>query len=164
MLANLGQACRYMGAQVRRIADAGAGHVVVVGPYNLGRSVWVRGSANESLLEAASSQFNQQMLVSVVDLGQKVLYVDAALYFNLVTASPPSYDLAEAQKIGCTSVDPGPGIGIGPNQVNSFLCTNNTLSAPNAQNAYVFADAIYPTPHAHRLFGEYAWNRVRERW
>ena len=163
-LANAAQAGRDLGAQIRRLVEAGANHVVVVGPYNLGRSPWVRKTEHEGFLEAATSRFNEQMLVSVVDLGENVLYVDAALYFNLVTSSPAGYDLLNAEVEACTSVDPGPGIGIGANQVNSNLCTSATIASGVDPTYYLFADRIYPTPRGHRLFGEYAFNRIRERW
>lgn len=163
-LENATQAGRALGAQVRRLVDAGASHVVVVGPYNLGRSAWMRHTPNEGLLEAISSRFNERMLVSIVDLGQHVLYVDAALYFNLVTSSPASYDLNNGEAPACISVDPGPGIGIGNGEVNSSMCHGGTIAAGADPNYYLFADRIYPTGRGHRLFGEYAFNRIRERW
>ena len=163
-LAAVQQAGIALGAQVRRLVDAGATHVVVVGPYNLGRSLWVRGGPQESMVEALSSRFNQQMLVSIVDLGDKVLYVDAALYFNLVTSAAASYDVTDAVDSACTSVDPGPGIGIGNGQVNSNLCTTSTLAAGIDRTRYLFADRVYPTPRGHQLFGDYALGRIRDRW
>lgn len=167
MLVALGQAGRDLGAQVRRLVEAGARHVVVVGPYDLGRSPWgVQDQQAKPLLEAAVARLNEQMLVSVVDLGANVLYVDLALYFNLVTSSPANYDIDEDEVAVCNSVDPGPGIGTGPNQVNSYLCTPSTLTlkAGLSHDEYLFADRVYPTPRGHRLFGEYAYNRIKERW
>jgi outer membrane lipase/esterase len=163
MLANLGQAGRDLGAQVRRLVDAGGEHVVVVGPYNLGRSAWATQLSQGALMEAASSRFNQQMLVSIVDLGADVLYVDAALLFNLATATPGNFDLNDATTVVCTSVDPGPGIGTGAGQVNSNLCTPSTLLAVDPVR-FLFADRVYPTPRGHRIFGDYANTRIRERW
>jgi outer membrane lipase/esterase len=49
-------------------------------------------------------------------------------------------------------------------QINSALCNTNTIVSGVDYNRYVFADRVYPTPQAHRLFGEYAYNRVRARW
>jgi len=164
MLARVGQAGQDLGAQVRRLVQAGAAQVVVVGAYNLGRSPWVKGSANEALLTEASSRFNEQMLVSIVDLGANVLYVDAALYLNLITSTPGAYSLNDSTTVLCTSVDPGPGIGIGTGQVSSGLCTPGTLVAGLDPEKYAFADRVYPTPRVHRLFGEYAYTRIRERW
>jgi outer membrane lipase/esterase len=163
MLERVGQAGRDLGAQARRLSQAGARQIVVVGPYNLGRSPWARMSAQVALLTDASSRFNDQFLISVVDLGATVLYVDAALYFNLVTSAPTAYALSNATDPACNSVDPGPGIGTGSGQVNSWYCTTSTLVAVDAQ-AYVFADRVYVTPASHRLFGEYALGRIRSRW
>jgi phospholipase/lecithinase/hemolysin len=165
MLANIGQAGRDLGGQVRRLVEAGALYVVVVGPYNLARSPWgVKETQLTSLLEDASSRFNEQLLISVVDLGKTVLYVDAALYFNLVTSSPDNYAIAKDEDLACASVDPGPGIGTGAGQVNSNLCNSSTLVGAINTEDYLFADRIYPTPHGHRLFGQYAYDRIHERW
>ena len=163
-LAAVGQAGRDYGAQVRRLVNAGAKHVVVVGPYNLGRSPWAIETSRQSLLQALSSRFNDQLLVSIVDLGASVLYVDAALYFNLVTGSPGSYDLTNVNTAACTSVDAGAGIGTGTGQVNSNLCTTSTLQSGIDRSKYLFADRVYPTPRGQQLFGDYAVSRIRERW
>jgi len=138
--------------------------VVVVGPYHLGRSPWASAIGQTSLLTEASNRFNDELLVAIVDLGANVLYVDAALHFNLVVGNPASYDLSNAVDPVCTSVDPGPGIGTGTGQINSALCTPGTLLPGVDVNRMLFADRIYPTPHGHRLFGDYAYNRIRARW
>lgn len=164
MLDNIGQAGTALGAQVRRLVDAGATHVVVVGPYNLGKSVWAQELDRASLLETATTRFNDRMKIAIADLGETVLYVDAAYYFNLVANSPDSYDLEEVEAAACTSVDSGAGIGTGAGQVNSHLCTSSTLLAGIDAATYLFADRVYLTPAAHRLFGDYAYDRIRERW
>ncbi|MBI2769336.1 MAG: SGNH/GDSL hydrolase family protein [Burkholderiales bacterium] len=164
MVANVRQAGRDLGAQVRRLVQAGARFVVVVGPYNLARSPWAAQIGQGTLLLEASSRFNDEMLVSIVDLGANVLYVDAALHYNLVTAVPANYSLVDAASVSCTSVDAGAGIGTGTGQVNSALCTPSTITAGVAYTTAVFADRVYPTPQAHRLFGDYAYQRIRTRW
>lgn len=165
MLANLAQAGKDLGAQVRRLVDAGASHVVVAGPYNLGRSAWALQTSQKGLMESASLRFNDQFLISVVDLGSSVLYVDAALYYNLVTGSPGGYAMTDVSTPVCTSVDPGPGIGTGTGQVNSNLCTTATLVTPGMNyEPYLFADRVYFTPHGQRLFGDYAYSKIHDRW
>lgn len=164
MVAQLGQAGRDLAAQVRRLVDAGAPHVVVVGAYDLGRSPWAHRTAQEQLLADASGRFNAQALVSMVDLGQHVLYVDAPLVFNLMVAEPGAYSMKNSTDPVCTSVDPGAGIGIGAGQLNSARCTTATLLSGADYSQYVFADLVYPTPSAHRHFGEYAYSRIRQRW
>lgn len=163
MIADVGQAGRDLAAQVRRLVDAGGAHVVVAGPYNLGRSPWAARIGQAGLLTQASTKFNEELLVALVDQGAKVLYVDAALFFNLMAANPGGYDLTNTSEAVCTSVDPGPGIGTGNGQVSSALCDTGTLRS-SEYNRYLFADAVYPTPQAHRKFGQYAYDRVRSRW
>lgn len=163
-LASIGQAGRDLGAQVRRLVQAGADHVVVVGPYNLGRSPWAAQTGRRPLMEALSGRFNEQMLVSIVDLGSSVLYLDAALYFNLVSAAPTDYNLTNSTDVVCNSVDSGAGIGTGTGQVNSRLCTPGTIIAGADYNRYLFADRVYPTPAGQRLFGNMAGGRIRDRW
>jgi outer membrane lipase/esterase len=166
MIANVGQAGRDLGAQVRRLVNAGARQVVVAGPYNLGRSPWAKQTGQGGLLEAASIEFNTRFLVSVVDLGANVLYVDAAQQFNVYEANPANYGLNNRSDPACTSVDPGEGIGTGPSQVNSLNCTTADVVQPGTAvyDTYLFADRVYPTPRGQRLFGEHAFNRVKERW
>lgn len=163
-LANVRQAARDLGAQVRRLVQAGGKQVVVVGTYNLGKSPWAVITAQVPLLTELSGRFNDELLVSIVDLGSNVLYVDAALYFNLVTAAPSAYSLIDVNSIACISGDPGAGIGTGAGQVNSALCAPQTLLPGIDPLTYLFADRIYLTPHAHRIFGDYAYERVRDRF
>jgi outer membrane lipase/esterase len=164
MLADVKQAGKDLAAQVRRLVNGGAQHVVVVGAYDLSKSPWAVQSAQTDLLFQASTAFNDQLLVNIVDLGQNVLYVDAALFYNLMTSLPGTYGLSNATDVVCTSVDPGPGIGIGPNQVNSSKCTPATVVPGADYNQYVFADPVYSTAAANRQFGTYAYARVRQRW
>ena len=164
MLANLRQAGRDLGAQVRRVVQAGGKFVAVTGTYNLGKSPWAAQTGQATLLENASSSFNEELLISIVDLGASVLYVDAALHYNLAVNVPTTYKLADSSTIVCSSVDPGPGIGTGAGQVNSALCTPAAVAPGVDYNAYLFADRIYPTPYGHRLFGDYAYERFKSRF
>lgn len=164
LVANAKQAGRDLGAQVRRLVQAGGTHVVVVGSYDLGKSPWARATNQTALLSQAAGRFNDQLLLSIVDLGANVLYVDAALFFNLMVSNPQSHEMTNGTDAVCTSVDPGPGIGIGAGQVNSALCTPATVLPGVVYSQYVFADGIYPAPLAHRKFGDYAFERIRARW
>jgi outer membrane lipase/esterase len=164
MLANVRQAGRDLAAQVRRLVQAGGTHVVVVGPFHLGKTPWAIATGQVDLLTEASSRFNDELLIAIVDLGANVLYVDAALHFNLVVGTPTAYELTNATDLVCTSIDPGPGIGTGAGQVNSALCNAGTVAAGADYNRFLFADRIYPAPQGHRKFGEYAHTRIRARW
>ncbi|APW40222.1 GDSL family lipase [Rhodoferax koreense] len=163
MTANLQQTGKDLGAQVRRLVNAGAKQVIVVGPYNVGRSPWATAINRVSLLTDVSNKFNDALLVSIVDLGSNVLYVDAAYYLNLVTGEPTSYSLINSSTVVCNSVDAGVGIGTGTGQINSALCNTGTVGAL-AYNSYVFADQLFFTPVVNRLFGDYAYSKVRDRF
>lgn len=173
--ANVKQAGKDLGAQVRRLVTAGAKYVVVVGPYNLGQSRWAIETGQRDLFRSLSTGFNEALLVSVNDLGANVLYVDAALYFNLVTAVPTSYGLTDVANapdsssppipvIACNSVDAGVGIGTGAGQVSSGLCNTSTITSGVAYGTTLFADRVYVTPIGQRLFGSYAYTKLKERW
>ena len=164
MLAHAQQAGKDLGAQAIRLVNAGAKYIVVSGAYNLGRSPWAIALGQVDLLTQASSKFNEAFLVSVVDQGANILYVDSAYYFNLVTSSPSSYAFDNATTAVCTSVDAGNGIGTGVGQVNSALCTPSTVLPAANYGKYVFADNVYVTPEAQRLFGTYAYDRLHARW
>ena len=140
-----------LGAQVRRLVTAGAKHVVVAGVYNLGLSPWAVGLGQAGALTELGSQFNSAFLVSVADLGANVLYVDAALYFNLVYASPASYGLVNVTGKACTTTD-------------ASTCTTSTITSGIDYATALFADGVYLTPVANRLFGANAYTRVTQRW
>lgn len=162
--ANVARAGRELGAQVQRLVTAGAQNVVVVGTYNLGRSPFAAAIGQGELLTQLSSEFNNQLLISLVNQGRNVLYVDAALYFNLVTGAPSGYNIGNISTPVCTSVDPGPGIGIGAGQVNSARCTSTTLRPDVDAGSALFADPVYLTSRANMLFGDYVYERLRERF
>jgi outer membrane lipase/esterase len=165
MAVNLERAARDLAGQVERLVDAGAGHVAVAGPYNLGRSPWALQTEQVALMQEASSRFNQELLLELNsrNLGERVLYLDAASAFDEFTREGRN-DFANVETAVCTSVDPGAGIGTGANQVNSNLCTTSTLAAGTDYRVYLWADRVYPTPRGHELFGNYAADRIRGRW
>ncbi len=157
---------KLLAAQVRRLVNAGAPHVLVSGTYDLGITPWsdTLTDARKDLLSRASAALNQSMLIDINDLGEHVLYVDSAYYVNVFQTVPGAYSFSNSTQAICTSVDGGAGIGIGSGQVNSALCTPATLVPGANSNLYVFADSVYVTPSAHRQLGTYAYDRLRARW
>lgn len=159
-----GKAGKELAAQVRRLSGAGAKYILMTGTYDLSRTPWAKAIKKEALIGRASRQFNDELLVSIVDLGATVLYIDVAYYVNLFEGNPGGYGFSNSSTPICTSVDAGAGIGIGAGEVNSALCTSSTLQAGADPTRYLFADKVYITPVAHRTFGDYAYDRLRERW
>ena len=151
-------------AQIRRLVNAGAKYVVVAGTYDLSKTPWATDIGRTTVLNSASSAFNEGLLVGIVDLGANVQYVELASYVNQYTSNPSAYGFENATKAVCTSVDATDGIGIGAGKVNSALCTTSTLLASANQDKYAFADSVYLTPSAQRQFGTYAYDLLRSRW
>lgn len=158
------QAGTDLASQARRLSQAGARYVTVAGVYDLGRSPWAARIGQQALLTELSIRFNDAFKVAAVDLGSTVFFVDTALYFNLLTGDPGSFGLNSAVSIACSSVDAGAGIGTGSGQVNSRLCTSATIASGVDFNRVVFADSVYPTPVAHRLFGDNSFQRISQRF
>ena len=141
-----------LGTQVKRLVAAGAKYVVVVGLYNLGHSPWAVTLAQTSALTTLSNQFNEAFLVSTVDLGAHMLYVeDVAYYLNLVYNSPGSYSLSNVTSKACTTTD-------------ASTCTTSTIASGLDITTTVFADAVHLTPIVNRLVGSYAYTKLIGRW
>jgi len=152
-----------LGAQVIRLVKAGATHVVVAGVYNLGVSPWARGlhqskDENEDITKLTDA-FNNALKLAIAKQGSNVLYVDTALFFNL--AYNAKY-VANVTDPVCATPD-------------VTTCTNDTLisgsdpSKPTDPTKYLFADGLYFTPNAQRLFAsdsydQSAYSVLKNRW
>jgi len=140
-----------LGVQVRRLVTAGAHYVLVAGVYNLGLSPWAVGLGKVTDLTNLSNQFNEAFKIEIVDLGANVRYVDTALYFNLVHSAPSGYSLVNVTDKACSTTD-------------ASTCTSSTIVSGIDYTTTLFADAVYLTPAANRLFGTYAYAQLQSRW
>lgn len=164
LIANVKQAGRDLATQAKRIADAGASHVVVMGVPDLKATPWAVQIGQQGLLSIVSADFNDALLVDLVNEGSRMLYIDTALLFNLMAVNPGAYSMTNAADVACTSLDPGPGIGIGTNQISSALCTASTIATGADYSLYLWADPVYPTPTGHSRLADYTFSRARSRW
>ena len=154
-------------AQARRVVAAGAQHVLIVGMYDLAVTPWGIGTGIQSVVSEASRTFNDTVLVELVTEGQHMLFIDTALLYNLMVNNPTGYAFDSVTAPVCTSLDPGPGIGIGTNQVSARQCTSAnpaTIVAGANVSRYLWADPVYPTSSGHSRLAEYAYSRVIQRW
>lgn len=162
---NLKQAGQDLAAQAQRLVAAGAKHVVVLGTYDLGTTPWAAAIGQKAVLSAASTAFNTGAEVALVNQLKDMLYVDVAGgLFNLMSNAPTGYGFTDSTTVVCTSVDPGPGIGIGTGQVNSALCTTGTIVPGISFSSYMWADPVYPAPLVHLPLGNHVYSRVHNRW
>lgn len=164
-LANVKQAGRELAAQVVRLINAGAKQVVLSGVYDLGKTPWATAIGQNAALSALATAFNAELITSV-PVSAPVLYVDAANYFNLMTNQPANFGFDSSVTVACTSSGSGTdGIGISASaHVTSKLCNTGTIASGVNYVRTVYADSVYTTPQAHRLFGDFAFERVRNRF
>lgn len=164
MVANARQAGTDLGAVVRSVVTSGAKYVAVAGTINVGVTPWAQSTGQASAIEEASLAFVTALKIAVVDLGSNVLTLEVDYYFNQAAREPGSFSMSNSRDLACTSTDPGVGIGLGTGEVNSALCTINTIASGVTYNSYMFADKLYVTPNLQRSFGTYVYGRLTNRW
>ena len=145
-----------MAAQVRRVVDAGAKHVVVTGVQNVGLTPWALRRGEQDAIEKLSVAFNDQLLINIADMGATVLYFDAALFFNLINNKPESYAVDNEKDPVCTTPD-------------ASTCTPSTVLPGVNYNRYMYADSFNFTPKVQRNFvdrdyGENVYDKFKNRW
>lgn len=149
-----------LGDLAKRLSEAGAKHVVVSGVYNLGLSPWARaqGEAKANAIRDLSVAFNDAMLLSLADTkwGRTVLAINPGLFYNLIANETKDPLFANAKDPVCTTPD-------------ATTCTNNTLVSGAKVEQYLFADKLYFTPLANRLYGSSsygnnAYSSLRDHW
>ncbi len=153
-----------LGAQTRRLVQAGAKHVVVTGIYNPGITPWGRATGHapaegfdeDAPLSRLSNTFNNSGLkVSIADLGENVLYFDAEIFFNFFAGKPENYGIDNAVAPVCTTP-------------TALTCNTGTVKTPD-YNRYLFADDLHITPENQRRFvsdnyAENVYRKLRDRW
>jgi phospholipase/lecithinase/hemolysin len=164
MIANVKQAGNDLAEQARRLKAAGASHIAIIGAYDLAITSYGISTGQQSLLTSATTAYNNAVLVSLVNEGETMLYLDAALLFNLIQTNPASYALTNVTDPACNSVDTGPGIGTGAGKINSLLCTSTTKNTGVDFGTYLWADPVYPTPTVHSRLASFVFTRVHDRW
>lgn len=142
--------------QVRRVVAAGGTHVTVTGVPLLGDTPWGRSiNTDPTAINNLSIAFNSAVLTNIVDLGQHVLYLDAAFFFSLMYGKPQNYQFDNGKDPVCTTPD-------------ASTCTASTVKVTD-YNTYLFADGLHYTPRAQHHFGadnyaENAYFRFKTRW
>jgi phospholipase/lecithinase/hemolysin len=146
-----------LATQVRQLTQSGGTHVVVTGVYDISLSPWATATGlNKADISKLTVNFNDQLLIAINDLGSTVLYLDAALFYNLVYNSASDYGVNNVTTAVCTTP-------------TALTCTLNTLTDSANYNAYMFADDIHFTPAVQLMFGSSSYGsngyqRLSDRW
>ena len=180
--AQMQTAANALAAQAKRLTDAGAKYVLIMGPPNVGRSPWAiqvgTTSPNFPTLLGYLSYSNSAGYTSMGGEGlarlqatfgstinNPILYVEIAGLVNTLTSGTSVVGtFADQTSAACattqTTTDNAQSIGTGYTtaRVSSAFCTTATLGTAAS---YVYADGVNFTPAMHTQF--YTQSLVRMR-
>ena len=141
---------------VGQIVQSGATHVVVVNVPNIGLSpkglTSADGGAN---LTQLSQLFNDNLNAALQSNGLqgKVIQIDSYRWVNRIVAN--------FQANGFTVSNTGQACDPAKTPHDTaLLCSPATYTAPNADQAYMFADDLHPTTHMHAIFAQFVEQQV----
>jgi outer membrane lipase/esterase len=137
--------------QVKRLIAAGAKYIVVAGVYDLGKSPWANNQNQQGLLSALTLKLNDAFKTEAVNLGQNLLYIDAAFVVNRSVLTPSNFGFINATDMVCTTP-------------SALTCTPSTLVSGADAARYVFADLVHTTPALNQQMGDYAYDQMHARW
>jgi len=180
-------AANALAVQVKRLTDAGAKYVLVVGPPNVGRSPWAATTGNANLFQNLSYNTGS----GVISMGSEglariqatfgsqqnnpVLFVEISGLVNTLTdgsnttfanrttavcsATTNTATTVMAKSIG-TGLKPTAAVGAVPaGQLSAALCTTATLNGD--PSTYVYADGVNFTTAMQSQFYSQALARMR---
>jgi outer membrane lipase/esterase len=149
--------------QVRRLVAAGGKHIVISNSYDLGRAPYASipsgGTSSAAGIPAAAvtaavRSFNDSLKISLASQTDNVLLVDTEGYYNPIIITPSNNLGSGAVSNAAVCTTPV-----------ANACTPSTLIAGVSNyNLYFFADDRHPTPAAHRLLGDFAYDKIKQRW
>ena len=127
------------------LSQAGAKYILVpnlpdVGHTPFGMSQGAAGSAGISALVQA---YNQTLFGGLAAAGLRVIPVDTYGLIGEIYASPAAYGFANVTTPACFGVP------------SSLVCSPLS-TVPGGADSHAFADAVHPTPAAHKVLAELA--------
>ena len=186
--ARMQTAAEALAVQIKRLTDAGAKYVLVIGPPNVGRSPWAAETGNATLLQNLSyntgsgvtSMGSEGLARIQATFGNKtnnsVLFVEISGLVNTLTdgtnttfanrssaicASTTSITVGGVTTtISSTTTDTAQSNGTGTGRLTAALCTVNTLGGNNP-GTFVYADGGNFTPTMQGQFFSQALSRMR---
>lgn len=166
-----------LAVQIKRLTDAGAKYVLIVGPPNVGRTPWASevgmtevlgylsyaNSAGYTSMGAEGLSRIQATFGSTMN--NPILYVEIAGLVNTLTSgTSTNTTFADQTSAACSTTqsttDNAQSIGTGftTARVSSALCTTATVGTAAS---YVYADGVNFTPSMHSQFYNQALARMR---
>ncbi|MCL8381049.1 autotransporter outer membrane beta-barrel domain-containing protein [Xanthobacter aminoxidans] len=142
-IANVATAADQHVANIATLSRAGARYIIVPNLPDISKAPVTGILGDAAFFSEAVTTYNTTLNQDLRRLGgSNIIFVDDFALLNEVIANPAMYGFTNVTSKACT-------------QLFSLTCTANTLVAPNAQNDYLFADIVHPTPAGHALLAEY---------
>ena len=144
------EAAGALAAQIRRLQNAGARHIVVYNLPDLGVTPAARagGPAIAGGLGALSGAYNEALDVALRSNEDGIVPINVARLFEEILEAPETYGFTDVTATACL-----------PGAVNSLACgpAGSGLPetyAPGANENHLFADGQHPSGAAHRMLAE----------
>ncbi|HEX7643058.1 MAG TPA: SGNH/GDSL hydrolase family protein [Burkholderiaceae bacterium] len=136
---------------VAQVVQNGATHVAVLNLPDIGKSpkgvAQTDGGANlEQLSQLFNNTLNAQMQSSGV--AAMVIEIDSYTWINTVLANYRSYGFAVSNTAQACDANKTP-------DDSALMCSPPTYTAPNADQAYIFADDLHFSTRMHTLLAQY---------
>ncbi|MCC7046103.1 MAG: SGNH/GDSL hydrolase family protein, partial [Alphaproteobacteria bacterium] len=137
------QAATDLAAQVVKLRAAGAQYIVLQNLPDLGKTPGVnaQGPVAVATFSQLSGLFNTTLNAAIASANAQVIQFNTSAFLSEIIANPAPYGFSNTTGVACTTQ-------------SSLQCTPSTLVAPNANNAYVFADGIHPTSGAGAVLAQ----------
>lgn len=151
---------RSLAAQVLRLTAAGGKHVVIANAPDLGKAPFATLQTRTAALTAATRAFNDSLKINLASVTADVLLIDNEAYVNALIAAPTTLNPAATALTVSTPA-------CATATFNTTGCTTATLNVGVTSATYslsLFSDDRHLTPAAHRLVGDNAYNKIKNRW
>jgi outer membrane lipase/esterase len=132
--------------QIARLRDAGARTIMVFNLPDIGKTP--AGLANPNVpFSALTGLFNSTLQAGLASLNVDIIPMNVFGLLNEVIANPATFGFTNVTTPACTTA-------------SSIMCTKSTLVAPNADQTFLFADSVHPTPAGHQIIADLAESEI----
>jgi len=133
-------------AQIRRLQDAGARHVVVLNLPDLGRIPFARQQGPQAIavLSGLAAAYNAKLAEGLGEREEGIVPVDVFALVNELLGDPQAYGIANTTGTSCTPG--GSSLACGPTGSDAPV-----TYAAGTNQSYLFADDRHPGGAAHAM-------------
>lgn len=134
-------------ANVMTLQNAGARYILVPNIPDLGITPQFRaqGAAGAAAGTALATSYNNGLFSGLSTAGARVIPVDTFNLLREIVNNPAPYGIRNTTGTACN-----PQV-----TAQSLTCNPGTYAAPDAPDAYVFADGVHPSAKAHAILADY---------